>query len=88
MALKTKELQEGLQKDILEVLNTPISEKSKDGDIKKNFAKELSSAIANRLETWIKTAEVTVQPGIAVSTAGTAAAQKGFTTSNGKGKIS
>ena len=47
------------------------------------YAERLASLIAD----FVKTGEVTVQPGIQVSTAGTAAAQSGATTSAGKGTI-
>ena len=47
------------------------------------YAERLASLIAD----LVKTGEVTVQPGIQVSTAGTAAAQSGATTSAGKGTI-
>ncbi len=48
------------------------------------FAERLSTSI----DTYIKTATVTVAPGITVNTAGTAAAQTGATTSTGTGTIS
>ena len=87
MALATEALKLALKSDILEILNTPISEKSSDVEVKNNFATKLADAIGNRLDTWIKTGTVTVQPGIPVSTAGSPTAQTGATTGPGTGTI-
>ena len=48
---------------------------------------EYAERLASLIEDFVKSGEVTVQPGISVSTAGTATAQTGATTSAGKGKI-
>jgi hypothetical protein len=49
---------------------------------------EFADQLATLIDTYIKSATVTVAPGIAVSTAGSAAAQTGETTSLGTGTIS
>lgn len=51
-------------------------------------AAKVAEAIANRVDAYIKTATVTVSPGIPVSTAGTAVAQTGATTGPGTATIS
>lgn len=84
MALATEALKVALEKDILDILNSPISEKSSDAEVKNNFAKKLAEAIGNRMEAWIKTGIVTVQPGIAVTTP----AGPGATSAPGTGSIS
>ena len=48
---------------------------------------EYAERLASLIEDFVKSGEVTVQPGISVSTAGTASAQTGKTTSEGKGTI-
>lgn len=48
---------------------------------------EYAERLASLIDTFVKGGEVTVQPGIAVTTAGTAASQTGATTSEGKGII-
>lgn len=76
MALNTQALQKGiiaLQQDMQRKTDASMEE----------YAERLASLI----EVFVKSAEVTVQPGISVSTAGTATAQTGATTSEGKGKI-
>lgn len=88
MALATEALKTALKTDILEILNTPITEKSTDAEVKNNFATKLADAIGDRLEAWIKTGTVTVSPGIPVSTAGSPTAQTGTTTGPGTGVIS
>ncbi len=88
MALATEVLKLALKEDILEILNTPITEKSSDAEVKNNFATKLANAIGDRLDTWIKTGTVTVSPGIPVSTAGSPVAQTGATTGPGTGTIS
>ena len=87
MALATEVLKSALKSDILDILNTPISEKSSDAEVKNNFATKLANAIGDRLDTWIKTGTVTVSPGIPVSTAGSPTAQTGATTGPGTGTI-
>lgn len=49
---------------------------------------KIAEIIANRVDAYIKTATVTVSPGIPVSTAGTALAQTGATTGPGTATIS
>lgn len=87
MALATEALKAALKVDILDILNTPITEKSNDAEVKNNFAIKLSNAIGDRLDAWIKTGTVTVQPGIPVATAGSPVAQTGATTGPGTGTI-
>lgn len=48
---------------------------------------EYAERLASLIEAFVKSGEVTVQPGISVSTAGTATAQTGATTTAGKGII-
>lgn len=48
---------------------------------------EYAERLASLIEDFVKSGEVTVRPGISVSTAGTASAQAGKTTSEGKGTI-
>lgn len=48
---------------------------------------EYAERLASLIYDFVKSGEVTVQPGISVSTAGTATAQTGKTTSEGQGKI-
>ena len=76
MALNKEQLKQGiirLQQDMLTKTDAGIEE----------YAERLASLI----DTFVKGGEVTVQAGIQVSTAGTAAAQTGTTTSVGKGTI-
>ena len=47
----------------------------------------IADAIANGVDAFVKSGTVTVAVGIPVSTAGTAAAQTGATTSTGTGTI-
>ena len=87
MALQTDLLKQLLKADIIDILDSPIDENSDDSEVKNNFATKLANAIGDRLDAWIKTGVVTVQPGIPVSTAGSAAAQTGATTGPGTGTI-
>ena len=48
---------------------------------------EYAERLASLIDTFVRSGEVTVAAGITVSTAGTAAAQSGATTSVGKGTI-
>ena len=48
---------------------------------------EYAERLASLIHDFVKSGEVTVAPGISVTTAGTATAQTGKTTSEGKGKI-
>jgi len=50
-------------------------------------AENVASQIANAIEGYIVGRGVTINPGIPVSTAGTAAAQTGTTTGTGTGQI-
>ncbi len=70
-----------LQTDIEQLLEDMMQKEEKSFS---EFAKRLSTAI----EGFVKTGTVTVAAGISVSTAGTAAAQTGATTSTGTGTIS
>ena len=77
MALNKEQLKQGiiaLQQDMQRKTDASMEE----------YAERLTSLI----EAFVKSGEVTVQPGISVSTAGTATAQSGATTSEGKGTIS
>ena len=51
-------------------------------------AAKVAEAIANRVDAYIKTATITVNPGIPVATAGSPAAQTGATTGPGTATIS
>ena len=76
MGLNKEQLKQGiiaLQQDMLTKTNSSTEE----------YAERLASLI----DTFVRSGEVTVAPGISVSTAGTAAAQSGTTTSIGKGTI-
>ena len=76
MALKKEQLKQGiidLQQDMLTKTDASMEE----------YAERLASLI----DTFVRSGEVTVNAGIPVSTAGTAAAQSGATTSVGKGTI-
>ena len=48
---------------------------------------EYAERLASLIDAFVKSGEVTVAPGISVTTAGTAASQTGATTSEGKGII-
>lgn len=76
MALNKQALKQGiiaLQQDMLTKTDTSMEE----------YAERLASLI----DAFVKSGEVTVAPGIQVSTAGTATTQTGATTSEGKGVI-
>ena len=49
---------------------------------------EYAERLASLIYDFVRSGEVTVEPGIQVDTAGTATAQTGATTSAGKGTIS
>lgn len=77
MALNKEQLKQGiirLQQDMLTKTDTSMEE----------YAERLASLIYD----FVRSGEVTVEPGIQVGTAGTATAQTGATTSVGKGTIS
>ena len=48
---------------------------------------EYAERLASLIDSFVKSGEVTIAPGISVTTAGTAASQTGATTSEGKGTI-
>jgi len=76
MALNKEELKQGiirLQQDMLTKTDNSIEE----------YAERLTSLIYD----FVKGGEVTVAPGISVTTAGTATAQTGTTIDEGKGTI-
>lgn len=76
MALNKQALKQGiisLQRDMLTKTEPSMEE----------YAERLASLI----DTFVKSGEVTIAPGISVTTAGTAASQTGATTSEGKGTI-
>ena len=76
MALNKEQLKQGiirLQQDMQRKTDASMEE----------YAERLASLI----EDFVKSGEVTVQPGISVSTVGTATAQTGATTGEGKGTI-
>lgn len=76
MGLNKEQLKQGiitLQQDMLTKTDSSTEE----------YAERLASLI----DTFVRSGEVTVAAGITVSTAGTAAAQSGATTSVGKGTI-
>lgn len=56
--------------------------------LKENTPDEAADQIAAAIDSYIKTATITIVPGIPVATAGTAAAQTGATTGPGTGSIS
>ena len=87
MALATQVLQANLQRKIKAILDAPFDEKSDPEQVKMKFAQELSTAIADEMDAWIKTGMVTVQPGIPVATVGSPTAQTGTTTGPGTGTI-
>ena len=87
MALATQVLQANLQRKIKAILDAPFDEKSDPEQVKMKFAQELSTAIADEMDAWIKTGMVIVQPGIPVATAGSPTAQTGATTGPGTGTI-
>jgi hypothetical protein len=76
MGLNKEQLKQGiidLHQDMLTKTNDSIEE----------YAERLASLIHD----FVKSGEVTIAPGISVTTAGTAASQTGTTTSVGKGTI-
>ena len=76
MALNKEQLKQGiirLQQDMLTKTDASMEE----------YAERLASLI----DAFVKSGEITVAPGIQVSTAGTATTQTGATTSEGKGVI-
>lgn len=88
MPLQTEVLRATLKTKIKEALDQPIDEKSDSEAVKNRFAENISNAIADGVDAWIKTATVTVAQGIPVATAGSPTAQTGATTAPGTGTIS
>lgn len=86
--LNTPVLEQTLKVKIKQALDASFDETSNGETLKQNLADALASAIANGVDEWIKTATVTVAPGIAVATAGSPTAQTGATTAPGTGTIS
>lgn len=84
MALDTNTLKVTLTEKILQALNAPISNESNSDEVKNAFATAVATAVAEGVDVWIKTATVTVQPGIPVATSGGA----GVTSGPGTGTIS
>ena len=87
MPLATSVLQANLQRKIKGILDASFNENSDAETIKMKFAKDLSSAIADEIDAWIKTATITVNAGISVATAGSPTAQTGATTGPGTATI-
>ncbi|MFV0505890.1 MAG: hypothetical protein ACK5L5_04155 [Bacteroidales bacterium] len=83
MALDKVTLESTL-KSIFDGVSPDAAGETDPAKLRKRMAKEMTDAIA----TFVKSGEVTVASGIAVSTTGTATAQTGATTSTGKGTIS
>nr|DAQ74483.1 MAG TPA: hypothetical protein [Caudoviricetes sp.] len=77
MALNKEQLKQGII-DLLQDMLTKTD----------NSIEEYAERLASLIDAFVKSGEVTVKAGISVSTAGTAAAQTGSTTSVGTGTIS
>jgi len=88
MPLNTEVLRNTLREKIKSALDAPITEKSDSDTVKRNLANSIADAIADGVDVWIKTATVTIPPGVAVSTSGSATSQVGATTAPGIGSIS
>lgn len=88
MPIATEALRASLTQGIKDALDQPIDETSNSDEVKQRFAQNIANAIADGVDAWIKTATVTVQSGIPVSTSGSAIAQTGATTGQGTGTIS
>nr|DAP15245.1 MAG TPA: hypothetical protein [Caudoviricetes sp.] len=88
MPIATEALRAFLTQGIKNALDQPIDETSNSDEVKQRFAQNIANAIADGVDAWIKTATVTVQPGIPVSTSGSPTAQTGATTGQGTGTIS
>lgn len=85
--LQTSILIKNLTLKIKEALDAPIDKESDSEKVKQELAENLANAIGGEMETWIKTATVTVAPGIPVSTSGSPTSQVGATTGTGAAKI-
>ena len=88
MPIATEALRASLTQRIKDALDQPIDETSNSDEVKQRFAQNIANAIADGVDAWIKTATVTVQAGIPVSTSGSPTAQTGVTTGQGTGTIS
>ena len=88
MPIATEALRVSLTQGIKDALDQPIDETSNSEEVKQRFAQNIANAIADGVDAWIKTATVTVQAGIPVSTSGSPTAQTGSTTGQGTGTIS
>jgi hypothetical protein len=77
MPLNKPVLKQGIQALLAEM-------RTKEDNADEYFADQLATLI----DTYVKTATVTVLPGIPVATAGSAAAQTGVTTAAGTGNLS
>lgn len=88
MPIATEALRASLTQRIKDALDQPIDETSNSDEVKQRFAQNIANAIADGVDAWIKTATVTVQAGIPVSTSGSPTAQTGVTTGRGTGTIS
>lgn len=84
MPINTEGLRATLKSKIKEALDAPISNESDSEKVKQDFADSIANAVADGVDAWIKTAKVTVQPGIPVTTSTGA----GTTTGPGTGTIS
>lgn len=84
MPINTEGLRATLKSKIKEALDAPISNESDSEKVKQDFADSIANAVADGVDAWIKTATVTVQPGIPVTTS----AGAGTTTGPGTGTIS
>lgn len=84
MPINTEGLRATLKSKIKEALDAPISNESDSEKVKQDFADSIANAVADGVDAWIKTATVTVQPGIPVTTSTGA----GTTTGPGTGTIS
>lgn len=84
MPINSEGLRTTLKQKIKEALDAPISNESDSEKVKQDFADSIANAVADGVDAWIKTATVTVQPGIPVTTSTGA----GTTTGTGTGTIS
>ena len=84
MPINTEGLRTTLKQKIKEALDAPISNESDSEKVKQDFADSIANAVADGVDAWIKTATVTVQPGIPVTTS----TEAGTTTGPGTGTIS
>ena len=84
MPINTEGLRTTLKQKIKEAMDAPISNESDSEKVKQDFADSIANAVADGVDAWIKTATVTVQPGIPVTTSTGA----GTTTGPGTGTIS